>query len=152
MNKKCKIKDCSRKPIYPRKGLCSRCYQRQRSNDPSTSTKTFQRYRIYSKTPKRKFLQARQRFSTGKRRIQFLLTFKEYLSLIKNPCFYCNSKIDEMGLGLDRVDNSIGYMITNVVSCCNICNRMKSILPFDFFLNRLKSVYNNLKRKGLICE
>lgn len=31
----------------------------------------------------------------------------------------------QMGSGLDRTDNSKGYLIKNVVPCCGICNSIK---------------------------
>lgn len=97
----------------------------------------------YAKTPRRRFSSGRLRVT--KKGIQFVLSFEEYALIIEKPCYYCNRKMtDECGLGLDRVDNSIGYVINNVVSCCSICNGMKSNYPFDWFLSHIQMVYKNL--------
>ena len=38
-------------------------------------------------------------------------------------CFYCG---DKENLGLDRIDNKIGHLKTNVVACCYICNTARN--------------------------
>jgi hypothetical protein len=48
-----------------------------------------------------------------------LETFTLFISL---PCFYCDGKSS----GLDKVENNKGYINTNIVPCCQECNRLKS--------------------------
>jgi len=50
----------------------------------------------------------------------FNLTKEQFESVYGNPCYYCGRKLQVMGL--DRVDNGVGYEIGNVVSCCTDCN------------------------------
>lgn len=69
------------------------------------------RFMAYKKTAKRSDL-------------EFLLTEKEFSLFWKQNCFYCNDKIET--IGLDRIDNNIGYNINNIVSCCIECNYLKS--------------------------
>ena len=58
---------------------------------------------------------------------QWGLSEIEYLQLIIEPCYYCGLENTSVaGVGLDRLDNSIGYILKNVVSCCTECNRAKS--------------------------
>ena len=68
------------------------------------------RYNVYS-------LGAKQR------NIDFNLTFDQFLTFWNKPCYYCGDMIN--GVGIDRINNSIGYEIDNCVSCCKDCNRMK---------------------------
>lgn len=42
---------------------------------------------------------------------------------LKKPGVYCGLPIER--IGLDRVDNTQGYLISNIVSCCKQCNQMK---------------------------
>jgi hypothetical protein len=46
------------------------------------------------------------------------------------PCHYCNDELgstrENCGVGLDRLDNLIGYELDNVVSCCGPCNVIRS--------------------------
>ena len=49
----------------------------------------------------------------------------EYGKLLSLPCHYCGFELSKTGVGLDRKDNSLGYLITNVVPCCWECNTAK---------------------------
>lgn len=42
--------------------------------------------------------------------------------------------------GLDRIDNSIGYVEQNCVPCCIICNRAKNSMPYCDFIEWLHDV------------
>jgi hypothetical protein len=50
------------------------------------------------------------------------------------PCVYCKSVNFTRPNGIDRVDNTLGYELGNVIPCCSVCNRAKSNLPLDYFL------------------
>jgi len=53
--------------------------------------------------------------------------FKEdYIKLISQVCYYCDGELNKTGSGLDRVNNSKGYELNNVVPCCKRCNMIKS--------------------------
>ena len=73
------------------------------------------------------------RFSRAKKQaerrgITFSLTLEQYLKSISSPCYYCDNRIGkpvQTSTGLDRLDNSKGYELTNVVSCCWSCNRVR---------------------------
>lgn len=59
------------------------------------------------------------------RGLEWTITFDEYASLRKNLCFYCDQGLPPVGTGLDRLDNSKGYMLNNVVPCCKACNHIR---------------------------
>lgn len=72
-----------------------------------------------------------------KRNIEFNLTLDQFVTFSNANCFYCGDKLD--GIRLDRIDNSVGYTISNVIPCCTFCNRMKYIhSQEDFILQCLK--------------
>lgn len=55
---------------------------------------------------------------------EFTLTVEEYDRLRTGACYYCHghlARIPGVG-GLDRIDNTKGYTIDNVLPCCAICN------------------------------
>lgn len=62
-----------------------------------------------------------------------LIHFKE---IIQKECFYCGAAPENVHRtysghkffyqGLDRIVNSEGYTLENVVPCCEKCNAMKS--------------------------
>lgn len=96
-----------------------------------------------------------------KRSLEFRLTKGEFRSLITSQCFYCTKPPAQIARtkdsngefiynGIDRKDNNKGYILTNVVSCCKICNRAKSDLNEKEFLLWIKRVYNNKIKPGEI--
>lgn len=58
-----------------------------------------------------------------------------------NPCFYCGKPSDQTkykeGSGIDRIDNSKGYIEGNCVSCCFFVTRVKTREQFTNFVNIL---------------
>jgi 5-methylcytosine-specific restriction endonuclease McrA len=81
------------------------------------------------------------------------LTYDEALELIMRPCNYCgidpsNYRNDrQYGVtvhytGLDRVDNSRGYLLDNVVPCCKPCNVAKNDRSRQDFLDWVRRVYD----------
>lgn len=73
-----------------------------------------------------------------KRGISFELTFEEFMEFWQKPCFYCEDVL--VTVGLDRVDNTLGYTKDNVVSACKYCNMMKKALTFGDFIGRCKQI------------
>jgi len=74
-----------------------------------------------------------------KRGLVFEITLKEFEDMINSKCCYCG----DAGYGVDRIDNSIGYLRTNVVACCSICNRMKFVHSVEDFINHCNKIINN---------
>jgi len=86
------------------------------------------------------------------------LTRCEFDALISRSCVYCSrppGNIKNNGRnyghlfynGIDRVDNRLGYIKSNVVSCCAICNRAKGTLTtqeFDLWIHDLMRVQHGL--------
>jgi len=62
--------------------------------------------------------------SAAKQRgLKVLLTKEEFFNLISKPCYYCNKDTaNEVGCGMDRLNNDKDYSIDNVVPCCGDCN------------------------------
>lgn len=84
-----------------------------------------------------------------KRNLNFLLTKGQFKKLISERCYYCgaeptlskfvsgqpNRRDRELSYnGIDRRDNSIGYVLDNCITCCHTCNRAKSDLSFSEFI------------------
>ena len=62
--------------------------------------------------------------SAKKHNRKFELSVIDFGYLVSTPCYYCG-KIQSNLNGVDRVDNSKGYVKGNCVSCCESCNRAK---------------------------
>ena len=73
---------------------------------------------------------------------------EDFSQLLKRPCCYCGIGLSSFsGSGLDRLDFSKGYTLTNVVPCCPFCNRVRSnVLSHDEMLIAMKAVLNYRKK------
>jgi len=79
-------------------------------------------------SPKRRFSSAKNK--SKKREIEWKLTLEEYTKLIEEPCYYCGNRLGKpvvSSSGLDRLDSNGCYELSNVVSCCFICNTIKNV-------------------------
>jgi hypothetical protein len=73
------------------------------------------------------------------------LSYEACYSLFSSRCHWCGSPPSNVIFagkrrqhkivynGIDRVDNRLGYTLSNVVSCCKICNRAKNTLTVEEF-------------------
>lgn len=77
--------------------------------------------------PKDLFEQKINSYKEGakKRNLPFTITDMECLKLFSKKCYYCGFINQEHGIGIDRADNSKGYLKSNCVPCCTQCNIMK---------------------------
>jgi hypothetical protein len=82
----------------------------------------------------------RYRREAVERGYKFDLNYKLFVTLVQRNCFYCetppsnkqqyNNRLEVLYNGIDRVDNSVGYLETNCVPCCSVCNsHKKSVTP-----------------------
>lgn len=78
-----------------------------------------------------------------RRGYSFELEHNDFIRILKGNCVYCGS---ENAMGIDRVDNTIGYTLSNSVSCCAHCNRMKWAHSTQFFFNHILKIirHNNM--------
>lgn len=96
----------------------------------------------------------------------FDLSLEIFESITQQNCHYCGSaprKIKQNNCkditrnavkygsyvynGLDRVKNEFGYIQSNVVPCCYICNRAKGNLSYSEFIEYINEVKNAEKNK-----
>lgn len=100
----------------------------------------FKAYQLrYSRTPRGKW--NIYRWAARKKGRVWELSYDFFLSLWQKPCFYCGKDMEY--IGIDRKDNAIGYIETNVVPCCFSCNRMKKQKPFDEFIAQCRAISEN---------
>lgn len=81
-------------------------------------------------------------YSAERRGVPFDITLDEFLSLWQKPCTYCGGEIAT--IGLDRVNNSLGYSLDNVLPCCKVCNTMKMDTNLDEWLIHIKKIIKNI--------
>jgi len=89
----------------------------------------------------------------------YVLTEKQFEEITQQPCYYCGAKPNNRANrkdcngvyiynGLDRVDNTKGYTVENVVPCCKICNIAKGKLTLQEFKKWIDQIYHYLNSWG----
>lgn len=74
--------------------------------------------------------------SAKERNKEWNLTDQEAKRMLVFPCNYCGHLDLKVRLnGIDRIDNSKGYITGNVVPCCKYCNYAKNMLSIDEFIS-----------------
>ena len=73
--------------------------------------------------------------------LEFNLTIEQFSTLWKQPCIYCKTSIETVGI--DRIDSSKGYIIDNISPCCTTCNLMKRHVSVKDFINHCKLITLN---------
>jgi len=68
------------------------------------------------------------------------LTKEQYAIVVAAPCYYCGGPLPRRGHGVDRIDNTQGYVLGNVRPCCSKCNRAKHTMSEEEFKNWLQQV------------
>lgn len=97
-------------------------------------------------------LYAQYGYGAKDRGLSFNLDFVQFKKLVKRPCYYCKSEprlrkakpitFPVMANGVDRTDNRKGYDLSNCVSCCAMCNRMKGTLGYATFMEHVNRISN----------
>lgn len=80
----------------------------------------------------------------------FSLDIEWFEKITMSNCYYCGAvpnkiiKVDSGAEytynGIDRVDNTDGYELYNVVPCCTDCNKAKSTMSHDAYIALCKRV------------
>lgn len=90
----------------------------------------------YFAVPERRFKMYQK--NARHRGIVFELTLEQFKGWWRRACGYCNDPIAT--IGLDRIDNAIGYVVGNITSCCLVCNYMKKTWAREFFIAHCRKV------------
>jgi hypothetical protein len=85
--------------------------------------------------------------SANKRFVKFNITIVDFAGLVGLECTYCGYYNESEVVGIDRVDNSVGYILSNVVACCGVCNKMKNVHSLSFFKEHVRKMYNKMQEE-----
>ena len=80
--------------------------------------------------------------------IQFLKTGFEttvQLTTIKSGEVKDRLSPSVYSIGIDRVDNSVGYLPSNCISCCSWCNRAKNNGTLANFVDKCKKIASRIE-------
>ena len=74
----------------------------------------------------------------------FDLSFDAFDAIVRQHCAYCGTANEDKGfVGIDRRDQNVGYIGSNCVPCCEMCNFMKKTASEQVFLQRVEHIVVN---------
>lgn len=86
------------------------------------------------------------------RKIPMELSSEESRAIASQDCIYCGEPPEARPVqrgrdsinasGMDRIDNNIGYTVSNTVPCCTWCNQSKKHYSAEYFIAKCKAVAN----------
>jgi hypothetical protein len=101
-----------------------------------------------------------------KRGKEWKLTKAQFRKLTQGNCEYCSAEPMQVSVssnprltpagrqntiylynGIDRVDNELGYLPDNCVSCCKVCNQIKMQFPLSDLMNHLEKMVSIYRQK-----
>lgn len=106
------------------------------------------------------------RKSAEKRKHTWQLTMEQFRNITSKNCYWCGEPPRKLSYvanlkkkvrpetierswafvnGIDRLDNKEGYTETNSVPCCPTCNKMKTNLKEETFLDQCKKIAAKFK-------
>tara|TARA_R110000824_G_scaffold150772_2_gene321499 strand:+ start:382 stop:873 length:492 start_codon:yes stop_codon:yes gene_type:complete len=97
-------------------------------------------HRAYNVTPKGRFRGYKRR--AVQKGYDFEFTFETFEPFILSNCYHCGGT----GYGIDRLDSSKGYIVSNCVPCCSECNYSKRHLEEEDWVKHLIKI---VEHKGL---
>lgn len=92
------------------------------------------------------------KINAKRRNLLYNLTIEEFEQLTLSNCHYCGNKPSSIRKdkrsdsifyiynGIDRIDNTKGYIVENVVTCCKICNYAKGTMSYNDFIAYLERI------------
>ncbi len=95
--------------------------------------------------------------SAIERNLIFELSPEDFIEIVKQDCYYCGHKPSNkikvnsslaFYNGIDRVNNSLGYLKINSVSCCTACNYGKRAMTEEEYISHCENVYKNKRLKN----
>jgi hypothetical protein len=96
-----------------------------------------------------------------RKKLKFSLNIEEFRQFVTSNCEYCNSPPmntykrarSNEGFtynGIDRLDSDKGYIKSNCVTACEICNKAKRDLTLEEFISWIKRISQSTSWKKLI--
>ena len=140
------------------RGKTKSCGCLKKENAKENVKKAWEKCRLPEGVAARNSVLLRHKKRAKRRNIEQALTDEQIIALHKENCYYCGASPSNIcsisnlnGLyiynGIDRIDNTKGYTMGNVASCCGYCNKAKgtkSVEDFMLWINNLVNYRNNI--------
>jgi len=118
----------------------SRASYDERRSDDAFRAKNAERANTYFKKNKTnpEFALKRCKMGAKHRGLDWTLTDESAVKMMTSPCVYCGVLLEINGI--DRMDNTKGYVPDNCVPCCETCNFLKACLDPLTFIERCRHI------------
>ncbi len=146
------FKNNRKKGKYGKQSICKKCMnakavERRKTKTGRAKVNAYRKTR-YRDSEYREKLQAQRSTPQGmlwlyksnakRRDLQFDLSIEDIKEHFwEKDCRYCGTSGTS---GIDRVDNSMGYVLSNAVPCCTTCNLMKAQMCVQDFVDHCRKV------------
>ena len=96
--------------------------------------------------------------SARDRGLVFSISLSEFRTLTSQPCFYCGCPPNKLITnpsgsskylynGIDRKDNTVGYLLENCIPCCHTHNMMRRDMSQEDFVAACRQVASHFMRQ-----
>jgi hypothetical protein len=137
----CGKKETTEEPFYKKTAVCRKCYDQKkkaRRKDYLAQPGVRARKRDYNNSrradPDRRaeviWMDSRRSDTVHGRAND--LTKDGIRHLIAQGCIYCGET--QLKMTLDRKDNGVGHLQTNVIPCCIRCNYVRRDMPYEAWI------------------
>ena len=137
------VKVVSLNKLRMKKTLSCGCYNKEQiskkklSDEDRVKNSLFREYKISAK----------------QRNLDFDLSSETLFSKVHENCTYCGNPPSKphrecesfLYNGLDRIDNDIGYVESNITPCCFFCNKMKGVLSVEDFMKHINKIFTRIQ-------
>lgn len=120
-------------------GKRNRCKECQRAYNKAFPAARRAADKKYREKPEVRF--KKYKASALSRGFKWRLTRDQFMRHWQKPCTHCGADIPT--IGLDRIDSSKPYQITNVEPCCSKCNQMKSDWSTQDWYKHMERIYQH---------
>ena len=159
--------DCGKSKVingqHLRKGVTNSCGCLRKQTSKKNAKKNFAGYRgggrrLVLGLSNFRGTMANYKCRAKKKGLEFNLTEEQFKEITQQDCYYCGEKPnqifnhkgsngDYIYNGIDRIDNTKGYTINNIVPCCGFCNMAKKSHTEQEFKDWVKRIYNKMFTK-----
>lgn len=140
---------------------CKKCRDIMKKIDDKRSDREREDTRTYADRPKTYSFYLCHRYSDYKQKdhekgrtdrsvFTKLLSRDLAYKLMSSNCSYCGvGASNDTPIGLDRLDNSKGHILGNVVPCCETCNMMKGTLGVQKFREHCERISKHTRQNTI---
>ena len=153
--------DCGQKAVVAsyslRKGISKSCGCWQSEQSSTWMKNAHVNHRMCKTSAGANRLWRQYKHGAASRGLEFSIPREAFDALTQKSCYFCEQLPVPRGIrtrlgsfphnGVDRLDNSLGYVLGNCVPCCGPCNDMKGTMCEQDFWKQVNRIATVCKKK-----